>query len=113
MDIKLFFTDTFSEPKSIFTKQLHHFNGEFLQKGLYEQHFRDTSLKIWYVKLSLKREEIILINRIRSNHYNLNWSVRGHVRAGISSKILIFHCPITIPKPVKFILFIDPSFKPS
>ena len=51
-------------------------DGEFLQKGLlYKQYFRDSSPKTWYAKLILKREEIILINRIRSNHYNLNASL--------------------------------------
>ncbi|XP_018406282.1 PREDICTED: uncharacterized protein LOC108771265, partial [Cyphomyrmex costatus] len=37
--------------------------------------YQDSSLRPWFYSKSLEREEIVLINRIRSNHYNLNESL--------------------------------------
>jgi len=62
----------------------------------------------WYHNKSLNRSEIVLINRIRSNHYNLNYSLhcktivpsaacpRSDPRQDINH--IIFYCPNTIPK---------------
>lgn len=59
----------------------------------------------WYNKMAFKREEIVTINRIRSNHYNLNYSLFrknivdssmcgcGESRQDINH--VIFSCPLT------------------
>ncbi|KYN38672.1 hypothetical protein ALC56_06952 [Trachymyrmex septentrionalis] len=63
-----------------------------------------------------KREEIILINRIISNYYNLNvcfariWSTRRLVLAGTPVNHVIFYCPVISPKSAKLISFIDKTF---
>ncbi|KYQ48402.1 hypothetical protein ALC60_12538 [Trachymyrmex zeteki] len=122
MDIKIPYTDTLAEPKPNSVRRFQDYlNGEFLQKGLpYEQLYRDTSPKTWYANLPLKREEITLINRIRSNHYNLNASLFrknmvcssacpcGDPHQDINH--IIFCCPITNPKSAKLISFIDSTF---
>ena len=65
-------------------------------------------------------EEIILINRIRSSHYNLNASLFrknmisleacpcGDPRQDMNH--VIFYCLITSPKSAKFTSFIDKTF---
>ncbi|KYN39407.1 Ethanolamine kinase 1 [Trachymyrmex septentrionalis] len=49
---------------------------EFRWKGLhYEQFFCSQTNKLWFNKYFFKSEEIVLINRLRANHYNLNYSL--------------------------------------
>jgi len=62
----------------------------------------------WYYDKPLNRKEIVLINRIRSNHYNLNYSLHrkkivpsaayscGDPKQDINH--IIFFCPYTTPK---------------
>jgi len=62
----------------------------------------------WYYGRPLNRKEIVLVNRIRSNHYNLNYSLHrknmttsaacpcGDSRQDINH--IIFYCPNTIMK---------------
>lgn len=46
----------------------------FSVKGLqYASHYFLLVAKPWYFKKRLKRLEIVIVNRIRSNHYNLNY----------------------------------------
>jgi len=48
----------------------------FREKGVhYFSHFFHLSPKPWFHKYKLDREQIVTINRIRSNHYNLNYSL--------------------------------------
>ncbi|XP_039306356.1 uncharacterized protein LOC120358019 [Solenopsis invicta] len=62
----------------------------------------------WFHRKPLDREEIVIINRLRSNHYNLKYSL---FRKNMSdspncpcgegrqdANHIIFYCPITIPK---------------
>ncbi|XP_018394554.1 PREDICTED: uncharacterized protein LOC108773291, partial [Cyphomyrmex costatus] len=63
------------------------------------------SAKPWYYKFALNRSEIVLINRLRSNHYNLNYSlfrknmvqspacVCGDPRQDLNH--IVFYCPLT------------------
>ncbi|KYN49995.1 hypothetical protein ALC62_00022, partial [Cyphomyrmex costatus] len=65
--------------------------------------YQDCSLRPWFYSKSLEREEIVLVNRIRSNHYNLNESLHrkgmtasaachcGHERQDVNH--IIFDCP--------------------
>jgi len=48
----------------------------FREKGiLYFSYFYQFSPKPWFYRYSLSREQIVTINRMRSNHYNLNYSL--------------------------------------
>ncbi|KYM96064.1 hypothetical protein ALC62_13285 [Cyphomyrmex costatus] len=38
-------------------------------------YFSSTTAVPWYFKKKLNRSEIVLVNRLRSNHYNLNYSL--------------------------------------
>jgi len=79
-----------------------------------------NSSKPWYFDKSLNRKEIVLINRIRSNHYNLNYSLYrknivkspacfcGDPRQDINH--IVFYCPITIPKSSALRSFLSKSF---
>ena len=42
---------------------------------LYYEHFYTASRKTWFHKVSLSREEIVLVNRLRSNRININESL--------------------------------------
>jgi len=42
---------------------------------LYYEYFYTASRKTWFHKVSLSREEIVLVNRLRSNRININESL--------------------------------------
>ncbi|KYN29441.1 hypothetical protein ALC57_01108, partial [Trachymyrmex cornetzi] len=79
-----------------------------------------TLFKPWYFKLSLSRSEIVLVNRLRSNHYNLNYSLHrknmvdspscvcGDTRQ--DANYVIFHCPLTRDKSGPLIGFLRSTF---
>ncbi|XP_011858649.1 PREDICTED: uncharacterized protein LOC105556178 [Vollenhovia emeryi] len=71
------YTDCFSIAKEISNRVSNsYFQGESLPKGkFYHLYFHSTAPKPWFHKIRLKRSEIVLINRIRSNHCNLNFSL--------------------------------------
>lgn len=51
-------------------------NTTALSKGqLYHSHYNRTHSRPWFYDLPLKSPEIVILNRIRSNHYNLNYSL--------------------------------------
>lgn len=72
--------------------------------------YKPTTLysKPWFYKTSLKRKEIVTINRLRSNHYNLNYSLHRKNMVQLSScpcgdsrqdaNHVIFRCNITKDK---------------
>jgi len=81
-------------------------DNSFRYKGInYYLRFFDKVEYRWFFKLSLNREEIVIINRIRSDHYNLNQSL--HCKGYITSSAclcgdpyqdinhIIFHCDLT------------------
>ena len=43
--------------------------------ALHFEHYSHVSKKTWFEGTSLNRKEIVVINRLRSNHYNLNESL--------------------------------------
>jgi len=71
-------TDTFSEVKDSLGKQFLEYLTETARTtghlhSLLYQH--EISPRPWYYKMPLSRKDIVLINRIRSNHYNLNYNL--------------------------------------
>ena len=73
----------------------------------YSTLYLSESVKPWYFKLPLNRSEIVLVNRLRSNHYNhynLNYSLYrkntidscGNPRQDVNH--IIFNCPLTMDK---------------
>jgi len=93
---------------------------KFKWKGLhYEQFFRPQTNKPWFNKHFFKKK-IILINRLRANHYNLNYSL--HRKNIVASKAcpcgdptqdinhIIFSCPLISPKADKFITYVANSY---
>lgn len=47
-----------------------------LHKGTqFFMYYAQSTSKTWYKELSLNRKEIVVINRLRSNYYNLNYSL--------------------------------------
>lgn len=74
----------------------------------YNTYYPPKSVKSWFHDVKLNRSEIVLINRLRSNHYNLNFSLRrkgmvqtpacpcGDPRQDISH--IIFRCTRTKAK---------------
>ncbi|XP_018373152.1 PREDICTED: RNA-directed DNA polymerase from mobile element jockey-like [Trachymyrmex cornetzi] len=67
----------------------------------YSEHYGKT----WFYHMSLRRQEIVLINRLRANHYNLIYSLHrknmvdspacpcGDSRQDVNH--VIFHCPLS------------------
>jgi len=88
-----------------------------LHATLYQSY---NSSKPWYFDKPLNRSEIVLINKIRSNHYNLNYSLFcknmvnspaclcGDPRQDINH--IVFYCPITIPKSSSLRSFLTKLF---
>ena len=44
-------------------------------KNFFENYYQEKNKKPWFEKLKLTREEIVQINRIRADHYHLNYSL--------------------------------------
>jgi len=108
---KIPFTDLFLEFKESLRKQF----SEYLEEAARDTGLLHASLyqlnitpRPWYYNKPLCRNDIVLINRIRSNHYNLNYSLFrknmttsaaclcGDPKQDINH--IIFYCPITTPK---------------
>ncbi|KYN06775.1 hypothetical protein ALC62_02275 [Cyphomyrmex costatus] len=78
------------------------------------------SAKPWYYKSALNRSEIVLINRLRSNHYNLNYSlfrknmvqspacVCGDPRQDLNH--IVFYCPLTRIKARSLVRYLNRAF---
>lgn len=78
------------------------------------------SKRPWFHRMPLSRGKIVIINRLRSNHYNLNYSL--HKKNMIDSQScncgngrqdanhIIFYCPLTIPKFSKLREYIKDNF---
>ncbi|XP_011705817.1 PREDICTED: uncharacterized protein LOC105461018 [Wasmannia auropunctata] len=71
------FSDLQVEAKLHQTNSYKHYLEEIsLVKGTqYSELYLNDSQKTWYFNKGLNREEIVSISRIRSNHYNLNYSL--------------------------------------
>jgi len=93
---------------------------DFRYKGtLYHTHFFKSILPIkpWFSHIPLPRDQIVIINRLRSNHYNLNLSLYrkniinsplcqcGDPRQDVNH--VIFRCPLTRNKSQKLILYLQ------
>jgi len=89
----------------------------FREKGIhYFSYFYQCSPKPWFYLYSLCREQIVTINRIRSNHYNLNYSLFrkniidsaacpcGDSRQDVNH--VIFHCRLTRHKSKRLLTFL-------
>lgn len=86
----------------------------------YFELYHNQSLKPWFQELKINRAEIVLINRIRSNHYNLNYSLHrknivslpacdcGASRQDINH--IIFWCPIRRKEAGPLIKFLKKEF---
>ncbi|KYN07215.1 hypothetical protein ALC62_01815 [Cyphomyrmex costatus] len=122
MELEVPYLDFLSEAKSSASTQYKpHLDEIFQHKGLhYDQYFRSNSHKPWFNKHNkhpLGREEIVLVNRLRSNYYNLNCSLyRKNIVASVACPCgdphqdinhIVFHCPITSPKSTRLISFIQ------
>jgi len=75
---KIPYTDLFIEIKESLGKQFLEYLTETARKIGY-LHYSSYQNKVspypWYYNKLLNRNDIVLINRIRSNHYNLNYSL--------------------------------------
>jgi len=122
---KIPFPDFYSNSlRSLKTKNLAFLTNEFLTKGTfyYSNFFQATSLaKPWFDRVPLPREQLVVVGRLRSNHYNLNYSLHrknivassacecGDPRQDINH--IVFHCPLSGTKSTKlrrFLLQDDP-----
>ncbi|XP_039315364.1 uncharacterized protein LOC120359950 [Solenopsis invicta] len=85
--------------------------------ALYQQ---DSRRHPWFHRKSLSRKEIVIINRLRSNHYNLNYSLHRKNMTNLPScdcgdgrqdaNHIIFYCPTTTPKSCKLRKYIKDKF---
>jgi len=110
-NFKIPYTDLFAEIKNSLDKSFATYLDDTSRiKGTIHASFYQNinSRYPWYHGKPLKRKEIVLINRIRSNHYNFNYSL--HRKNMVPSAAcpcddprqdinhIIFFCPHTIPK---------------
>ncbi|XP_011687430.1 PREDICTED: uncharacterized protein LOC105449745 [Wasmannia auropunctata] len=93
----------------------------FLAKGIqYSELYLNDSPKPWFHNKGLNREEIVCVSRIRSNHYNLNYSLFrkkiidspecpcGDTRQDVNH--IVFYCQLCIHKSAKLRAFIKKNF---
>jgi len=91
----------------------------FLSKGkqFYSLYFKNNPPpQPWFARLSIPREQIVSITRLRSNHYNLNASLhRKNIIPSASCDCgdphqdinhIIFYCPLTRPTASHLISFL-------
>ncbi|XP_018395313.1 PREDICTED: uncharacterized protein LOC108773860 [Cyphomyrmex costatus] len=83
-------------------------------------YFSSTTAIPWYFKKKLNRNEIVLVNRLRSNHYNLNYSLFrknmvlspacecGDPRQDLNHSI--FFCPLTRRRARPLVLYLNKAF---
>jgi len=116
---KIPYTDFYSDSnRSMKVKNLAFLNNEFLTKGIHFRSlfFRTPPSKPWFSSLSLPREQIVTVNRLRSNHYNLNYSLyRKNIVASSACECgdsrqdinhIVFRCPLTRAKSVNLRSFL-------
>ncbi|XP_018360563.1 PREDICTED: uncharacterized protein LOC108759566 [Trachymyrmex cornetzi] len=103
------FTDTQAEARANFKRRFNNFlDQKALCTGAQYAELFPIKPTPWYHKLALNRREIVLVNRLRSNHYNLNYSLHrknivdspscpcGDPRQDANH--IIFYCPCTRDK---------------
>jgi len=120
---KIPYTDLFIEIKESLGKQFIEYLSETARKTghlHYSLYQNKVSPQPWFYNKPLNRNDIVLINRIRSNHYNLNYSLFrknmtdsaacqcGDPRQDINH--IIFYCPITTPKSKHLRSFLIKSY---
>jgi len=109
-NFKVPFSDLFAEVKESLNNQfISYLNDAAQTKGvLHASLYQNLNSKLpWYHDKPFNRKEIVLVNRLRSNHYNLNYSLYrknivpsavcqcGDPRQDINH---IFYCPNTVMK---------------
>jgi len=109
-NFKIPFPDLYTEIKESLDKFESYLNDSARTKGtLHASLYQNSNPKRpWYYDKPLNRKEIVLINRIRSNHYNLNYNLyRKNMVSSAACQCsdpkqdinhIIFYCPNTIMK---------------
>jgi len=92
------------------TKSLASLTNNCLAKDVH-YFFRSPPPKPWFSRLALPREQIVAIGRLRSNHYNLNYSLnRKNIVASSACSCedprqdfnyIVFRCPLINNKSLK------------
>jgi len=115
--------DLYAEVKESISKLfITYLNESSQSKGmLHASLYQSSNAKLpWYHDKPLNRKEIVLINRIRSNHYNLNYSLHrknlvpsaacqcGDPRQDINH--IIFYCPNTVTKSRRLRAYLRENF---
>jgi len=116
-NFKVPFSDLYSEIKESLDKSFK----SYLKVNLHISFYQNVnSNHLWYHNKPFNRNEIVLINRIRSNHYNLNYSLHrknifpsaacscGDPRQDINH--IIFYCPNTIMKSRHLRVYLRENF---
>lgn len=116
------YPDLFCISKAWLKEKTHNFHLEYsINKGTFHfTNFHTDSSTPWFHRKALCRNLIVLINRMRSNHYNLNHSLArknfissGDCPCGESRQDLnhfIFRCNITRNKAAKLFKYLKEEF---
>lgn len=109
----------YSEAKIFLNSKLNSYlSRTALTKGShYFSLYANNNNKPWFHNTPLDRSEIVIINRLRSNHYNLNYSLwrKSYINykacsCGSSSQDInhvIFCCPLFAPHAYKLVTFLS------
>jgi len=123
---KVPFPDFFSRSqRSLRDRSRAFLDNAFLTKGVYyfTNFFQSPPpLKPWFSHLPISREQAITVTRLRSNHYNLNYSLyRKNIVASSACECgdprqdinhVIFRCPLTGSKSTKLRFFLSHHVSP-
>jgi len=76
LNFKISYSDLFSEIKESFNKSFTSYLNDTarIKRIIHASFYQNINSRFpWYYDKPLNRKETVLINRIRSNHYNLNY----------------------------------------
>lgn len=110
--IKILHTDLYKETTAACDRMFDSYKQDTVsEKGrMYGRLYLSRSKKPWFHKLDLDREQIVTVNRIRSDHYNLAFSLYRknlvriqYCQCGEGTEDvnhIIFYCPLYKTKTV-------------
>ncbi|TGZ34748.1 hypothetical protein DBV15_10814 [Temnothorax longispinosus] len=76
-NFKVPYTDLYHRSKTILNNKYRAYleNAAYTKGSFHYSHYHNDNVKPWYYRLMLSRAQIVIINRLRSGHYNLNLSL--------------------------------------
>ncbi|TGZ44748.1 Ribonuclease H1, partial [Temnothorax longispinosus] len=124
-NFKVPYTDLFHRSKYILDNKRKDYlkNAAYTTGNFYHTHYHTDNVKPWYYQLILSRAQIVIVNRLCSGHYNLNYSLHRKnivTSAGCpcgdsyqDANHVIFRCELTRAKSPPLFKYLREKFPTS